>query len=79
MIAPLFALFVTAAELPLHYERLLEAGSAKVQARLDAERNADLEALEAVPGGRQIRCEFRADRAFQRHRRHLHLYEWTLP
>ncbi|MFN7919036.1 MAG: hypothetical protein U0Q16_03010 [Bryobacteraceae bacterium] len=54
MIAPLFALFVTAAELPLHYQRLLEAGSAKVQARLDAEPNADLKTIEATPGWRHF-------------------------
>lgn len=47
-------LFITAAELPSHYQRLLEAGSAKVAARLNAEPNADLKSLEATPGWRHF-------------------------
>ncbi|PYU97115.1 MAG: hypothetical protein DMG08_00575, partial [Acidobacteria bacterium] len=40
--------------LPAGYFRLMEAGSAKVEERLNAEPGADLQALESRPGWRHF-------------------------
>src|SRR3989442_15281370 len=43
-----------AAKLPARYFELLQAGSAQVEKRLDAEPSADLQSLEARPGWRHF-------------------------
>ncbi|MCC6539188.1 MAG: hypothetical protein IT162_16675 [Bryobacterales bacterium] len=50
LVLPLLA----GAALPGHYVTLLEAGATKVEARLNAEPNADLKSLEAAPGWRHF-------------------------
>jgi hypothetical protein len=45
---------LSAVELPAHYYRLLEAGSAMVEARLNAEPSADLKTLESRAGWRHF-------------------------
>src|SRR6186713_2094485 len=45
---------LVAAELPGRYFRLLEAGSAKVEAKMNAEPGATLKTLESQPGWRHF-------------------------
>ena len=45
-----FPACLSGAELPGQYFRLLESGSAKVEAMLNATTGADLKTIEAMPG-----------------------------